>query len=216
MRDCFEPGNSARSMTRFCHPPSGSAIPQPSPRDERRSISDSPSSSRCRPCAGYPPRPPPSVDKPLHGGPLLVGYWARSRQTHSDQPLPSRRTKRTLARAAIVACLLIIGVLAQSFGGGELHPLQVLVFGLAVGGMGYNVYFLYRWFRAMARGGRKGTTLLIGAVWLIGSGVVSVITMALGFALGRGSRHFSRKLANRSPARRTTISHGVTSANSSS
>lgn len=145
-------------------------------------MSDSPSLSRCRPCAGHPPRPPLSLDKPLHGGPLLVGYWRRTRQTHSDQPLPSRRTKRTLARAATVACLLIIGVLALAFGGGELNPLQVLVFGLAVGGMGYNVYFLYRWFRALARGGRKGTTVLIGAAWLIVSGVVSVITIALGFA----------------------------------
>jgi hypothetical protein len=111
-----------------------------------------------------------------------VRYWARSRPTHSGQPLPSRRTKRTLARAATVACLLIIGVLAASFGGGEVNPFQVLVSGLAVGGMGFNVYFLYRWFWALARGGRKGTTLLMGAAWLIASGVVSVITFALGFA----------------------------------
>ena len=54
-------------------------------------------------------------------------------------------------------------MLALAFGGGELNPLQVLVFGLAVGGMGYNVYFLYRWFRALARGGRKGVTLVVEA-----------------------------------------------------
>jgi hypothetical protein len=35
--------------------------------------------------------------------------------------LRRRRTKRTLARAATVACLLIIGVLALSFEGGELN-----------------------------------------------------------------------------------------------
>jgi hypothetical protein len=75
----------------------------------------------------------------LHVERLLVGYWARSRPTYSGQPLPSRRTKRTLARAATVACLLFIGVLAASFGGGEVNPFQVLVSGLAVGGMGFNV-----------------------------------------------------------------------------
>lgn len=111
-----------------------------------------------------------------------MGYWTRSQPVHSDQPLLSRKTNRTLARAATAACLLIIGVLAASFGGGEVNPFQVLVSGLAVGGMGFNVYFLYRWFRALARGGRKRTILLIGAAWLIASGVVSVITLALGFA----------------------------------
>jgi hypothetical protein len=78
--------------------------------------------------------------------------------------------------------VLIAGVLALSFGGGELNPVQVLVFCLAVGGIGFNVYFLYRWIRALASGGRKGITLLIGAVWLIASVAVSVITFALGFA----------------------------------
>ena len=48
--------------------------------------------------------------------------------------------------------------------------------------MAFNIYFLYRWFRALVSGGRKAITLLIGAAWLIVSGVVSVITLALGFA----------------------------------
>lgn len=71
---------------------------------------------------------------------------------------------------------------ALSFGGGEFNPFQVLVYGLTFGGMGFNVYFLYRWFQALAHGGRKGTTLLIGAAWLVVSGIVSVITFGLAFA----------------------------------
>ena len=96
--------------------------------------------------------------------------------------MPRRPTKRMLAQAATVACLLIIGVLAASFGGGQINPFQVLVSALAFGGIGFNVYLLYRWFSAVARGGRKGTLLLMGAAWLMASGVVSVITFALGFA----------------------------------
>lgn len=97
-------------------------------------------------------------------------------------PEVAGRTKRLLARAATVACLLIVGVLALSVGGGQLNPLQVLVSGLAVAGMAFNVYFLYCWLRALMRGGRKGTTVLMGAAWLIASGVVSLITLVLGFA----------------------------------
>jgi hypothetical protein len=79
--------------------------------------------------------------------------------------LPSRETKRTLARAATVACLLIIVLLAaHAFGGGQVNPFQILVLALAFGGMGFNLYFLYRWSQALARGGRKGTILLIGGV----------------------------------------------------
>jgi hypothetical protein len=73
-------------------------------------------------------------------------------------------------------------MLALSFGGGELNPLQVLVFGLAIAGAAFNVYFLYRWFRVLASGDRKAITLMIGAAWLIVSGVATVITSALGFA----------------------------------
>ncbi len=53
-------------------------------------------------------------------------------------PPAAGRIKRTVARAATVACLLIVGVLALSVGGAELNPLQVLVSGLVVGGLGFK------------------------------------------------------------------------------
>jgi hypothetical protein len=96
--------------------------------------------------------------------------------------LPGEETKRKFARAATVACLLMIVVLAAlTFGGGQVNPLQILVSALAFGGMGFNIYFLYRWFRALVRGGRKRTILLIGGAWLVVSGSVLFIAALIGF-----------------------------------
>ena len=95
----------------------------------------------------------------------------------------SAETKRALARAATVGCLLIIVVLAALTSGSLKHnPLKVLMYGIAFSGMGYNGYFLYRWTEALASAQRKGTTLLIGAVWLLVSAVVSFVGFDIAFA----------------------------------
>jgi hypothetical protein len=87
-----------------------------------------------------------------------------------------------LARAAAVACLLIIGGLALSLIGRELNPFALLVNGLALVGVGYNTYFLCRWLRALVRFGRKPATLSMGAAWLLVCVALSAATFVLGFA----------------------------------
>jgi hypothetical protein len=97
--------------------------------------------------------------------------------------LASRETKRALARTTAVACLLIIVVLmALTFGNGEFNSLQVLVSGGAVIAMGCNVYFLYRWLLALASGERKRATWLLGAAWLVIFALVSIVGAVIGFA----------------------------------
>lgn len=97
--------------------------------------------------------------------------------------MASRETKRAFARTTAVACLLIILVLmAVTFGNGEYNSLQVLVFGAAVVAMGCNVYFLYRWLLALAKGQRRRATWLLGAVWFVIFAAVSLVGAVIGFA----------------------------------
>ena len=100
----------------------------------------------------------------------MFPYVRQSWDTGSLSPdglgstLASGETKRALARAAAVACLLInVVLMALTFGNGELNSLQALVSGGAVIAMGCNVYFLYRWLLALPTGERKRATWLLGA-----------------------------------------------------
>ena len=98
----------------------------------------------------------------------------------------NKEMKRRLARAGVVMSALAIVILIAATPDGRASPLRYLLDALGLVGIGFNFYFVFNFFRAVGRYERKGSTLMIGALWLVVFVVVMAIVAVLGFAEGAG------------------------------
>jgi hypothetical protein len=94
--------------------------------------------------------------------------------------------KKTIARAGVVISILAIAILVASIGNRYTNPLRYVLNAVGIVGIGVNLYFVFKFLRALAWYQQKRRTLLIGAVWLVVFAGVMGVVGVLGFAEGAG------------------------------
>src|SRR3982074_1581517 len=94
----------------------------------------------------------------------------------------NKEMKRAIAKIGVVISLLVVVILVFSLADGYTHHLQFVLDVLAIIAVGFNLYFLFKVFRALGLSSRKLTTVFIGTAWLVVYAFLSVIEFAHGFA----------------------------------
>jgi hypothetical protein len=97
--------------------------------------------------------------------------------------MADKQLKKFVARTSAIVCLLAIaGLLLSLFASKYTPPLRYADNCLMIIAVGYNVYFLFNWLRALTQHNSRWVTVFVGVAWLVVSAAVSFVVAALGFA----------------------------------
>jgi Bax inhibitor 1 like len=94
-----------------------------------------------------------------------------------------KHLKRIVAQTCAIVSLLAVAALMTSLFWSKHTPLlQYVANGLTTIAVGYNLYFLFNWVRALQQSSSRCATVVIGVGWLIVFTGVSFVVAAVGFA----------------------------------